>query len=92
MSPCTYLGIDPGVILLEALCLVIDDVDVEAGAALVDALEELAAEELDAHDGEDEPEDEAHKEDVDDGGDGIHQSVHNNLKMRKVNEDEDGNC
>ena len=47
---------------------------------------------LDPHDGEDEPEDEAHKEDVDDGGDGIHQSVHNNLKMRKVNEDEDDNC
>ena len=47
---------------------------------------------LDPHDGEDEPEDEANKEDVDDGGDGIHQSVHNNLKMRKVNEDEDGNC
>ena len=47
---------------------------------------------LDPHDGEDEPEDEAHKEDVDDGGDGIHQSVHDNLKMTKVNKDEDGNC
>ena len=27
---------------------------------------------LNAHDGEDEPEDEADKEDVDDGGDGVH--------------------
>ena len=77
---------------MEALCLVVDDVDVEAVPAIIDALEEFPAEELDPHDGEDEPEDEAHKEDVDDGGDGIHQSVHNNLKMRKVNEDEDGNC
>ena len=34
---------------------------------------------LDAHDGEDEPEDEADEEDVDDGRDCIHQSIHNNL-------------
>ena len=85
MSPCTYLGIDPGVILLEALCLVIDDVDVEAGAALVDALEELAAEELDAHDGEDEPEDEAHEQHVEDGRDGVHQGVHHDLEGEQIN-------
>ena len=42
---------------------------------------------LDPHDGEDEPEDEAHKEYVDDGRDGIHQRIHHNLKMTKVKND-----
>ena len=78
-SSSTYLRVDPGVVLLEALGLVVDDVDVEAVAVGVDALEELAAEELDAHDGEDEPEDETHEEHVEDGGNGVHQSVDNNL-------------
>ena len=39
---------------------------------------------LDPHDGEDEPKDEADKEDVDDGGDGIHQSIDNNLRITKM--------
>ena len=39
---------------------------------------------LDAHDGEDEPEDEADEEDVDDGGDRVHQSIHNNLRITKM--------
>ena len=74
-----YLRVDPGVVLLEALGLVVDDVDVEAVAVGVDALEELAAEELDAHDGEDEPEDEAHQQHVEDRRDRVHQSVHHDL-------------
>lgn len=80
-----YLGVDPGVVLvgvLFALRLVVDDVDVEAVAFLVDALEELAAEELDAHDGEDEPEDEAHEQHVEDGRNGVHQRVHHDLEER----------
>ena len=77
-----YLRVDPGVVLLEALCLVVDDVDVEAVAVGVDALEELAAEELDAHDGEDEPEHQAHQQHIEDGGDGVHQGVHHNLAIK----------
>ena len=44
------------------------------------ALVELPSEELDAHDGEDEPEDEAHQQHVDDRRDGVHQGVHYDLK------------
>ena len=68
---------------MEALCLVVYDVDVEAVPALVDALEEFPAEELDPHDGEYEPEDEAHEEHVEDGRDGVHQGVDDNLEVQK---------
>ena len=81
----SYLGIDPRVILLEALRLVIDDADVEAVALLVDALEELSAEELDPHDGEYEPEDEAHEQHVEDGRDGVHQGVDDDLEVEQRN-------
>jgi hypothetical protein len=39
----------------------------------------FSGEELDAHDGEDEPEDETDKQHVEDGGDGLHQGVHHHL-------------
>ena len=48
----------------------------------VDALVELAPEELDAHDGEDEPKDETDQQHVDDGGDGVHQGVHHDLNAK----------
>ena len=51
---------------------------------LVDTFVELAPEELDPHDGEDEPEDEAHQQHVEDGGDGVHQRVHHNLNMCRL--------
>ncbi len=38
---------------------------------------------LDTHDWEDEPEDEADEEHVEDGGNGVHQSVHDNLENFK---------
>ena len=60
--------------------LVIDDVYGQPLSKVVDALEELPPEELDAHDGEDEPEHQAHQKDVEDAGDGVHQGVHDNLK------------
>jgi len=47
---------------------------------LVNTLVELAPEELDPHDGEDEPEHEAHQQHVEDGGDGVHQRIHHNLE------------
>ena len=73
------LGVDPGVVLVGTLPLVLDDGDGEPQVVLIEALVELAPEELDAHDGEDEPEHEAHQQHVEDGGDGVHESVHNNL-------------
>jgi hypothetical protein len=39
----------------------------------------FAGEELDSHNGEYEPEDEAHQQHVEDGGDGLHQRVHHHL-------------
>lgn len=45
----------------------------------VDAVVVLAGEQVDAHDAEDEPEDQTHKQHVHDGGDGAEQSVHYDL-------------
>jgi hypothetical protein len=39
----------------------------------------FSCEHLDAHDGEDEPEDEAHEQHVEDGRDGLDQGVHHDL-------------
>ena len=72
-------GVDPGVVFLEALRFVVDLGDGKPLPEVVDTLVELPPEELDAHDGEDEPEHEAHQQHVEDGGDGVHESVHNNL-------------
>ena len=43
-------------------------------------LEVFPSKELDAHDGEDEPEDEADQQDVEDAGDGLDESIHYDLK------------
>ena len=75
-----YLGVDPGVILLEALPLVVNHTDWQPCVVLVNTFVELPAEELNSHDGEDEPEDEAHQQDIDDGGDGVHQGIYYNLE------------
>ena len=74
------LRVDPRVVLLCALPLVVDHVDGEPLLELVDALVELPAEELDAHDGEDEPEDEADEQHVEDRRDGVHEGVHHDLQ------------
>ena len=74
------LGVDPREVLSGTLPLVGDLRDVEADVVVVDALVELPAKELNAHDGEDEPEDETHEEHIEDGGNGVHQGVDNNLK------------
>ena len=74
------LGVDPGEVLGRALPLVGHLRHVEADVVVVNALVELPAKELDAHDGEDEPEDETHEKYVEDGWNCVHQSVDNNLK------------
>ena len=58
---------------------VLHNIDAQPDAVLVDTLVELATKELDSHDGEDEPEDEADQKHIDDGGDGVHQGIHHNL-------------
>ena len=45
------------------------------------AVVEASAEQCDAHDAEHQPEDEAHKQHVENGGDRLHESVHDNLQL-----------
>ena len=71
--------VDPGVVFLEALRFVVDLGDGKPLPEVVDTLVELPPEKLDAHDGEDEPEDQTHQEHVENGRDGIHQGIHHNL-------------
>lgn len=52
----------------------------EAGS--VHALSKLARKQVDSHDAEDEPKDEAHEQHIHDGGDGSDQSVHDHLVRR----------
>lgn len=62
------------------LGLVVDHRDVESlGGGCVDAVVELSSKQVDPHDAEDEPEDEADEEDIHDGGDGAHQRVDHHL-------------
>lgn len=56
---------------IQALCPVVDDADgEELVCGGVDAVVVLPRKEVDAHDAEDQPEDEANQEHVHDGGDG----------------------
>ena len=73
------LGIDPRVVLHLAFKLVVDNLDWESIPGLVDALVELATKELDTHDGENQPEDKAHQQDVEDGWNSVHQGVDDDL-------------
>lgn len=52
----------------------------KAFSCVVDAFLKFSCKEVHAHDAEDEPEDEADKEDVHDGRDGAHQGIDHNLK------------
>lgn len=69
---------------VQALRLVVDDADwEELIVGGVDAMVVLPCKEVDPHDAEDKPEDEANQEHVHDGRDGTKQSIHHNLKMLK---------
>ena len=76
-----YLGVDPGVILLETFPLVLHNAHWQPNAVLVQTFVELPSKKLNSHDGEYEPEDQADQQDVDDGGDGVHQGVYNDLQI-----------
>ena len=77
------LGVVPGVVEIgQCLALVARRHDVvrDGQALRVDAVLEAAAEQVDAHDAEDEPEDEADEQHVEDGRDRLDQRVHHHLK------------
>ena len=62
----------PGVVAVsvgQAVVLVVDEVDADQFAGRVDARLKTAAEQVDAHDAEDEPKDEADEQNVEDGRD-----------------------
>ena len=85
--------VDPGIIFVGTLPLVRDLSDRQPLIVLVQTFVELSAEELDAHDGEDEPEHQADQQHVEDGGNGVHQSIHHNLKIEMIKwESESKNC
>ena len=75
-----YLGVDPGVVLLETFPLVVNNTDWQPGVVLVNTLVELSTKKLNSHDWEYQPEDQAHQQDIDDGGDGVHQGIYYNLE------------
>ena len=71
---------------IQAVWLVVDDLyweDLVGGG--VDAVEILSCEQVDAHDDEDEPEDEADQEHIHDGGNCPQKCIHHNLGKRESN-------
>ena len=75
-----HLGpVELGVVQRVALRLVVHHRGVVHEARAVHAFAELAGKQVDAHDAEDEPEDEAHQQHVHDGRDGAQQSVDHHL-------------
>jgi len=80
-------GREPGVVVerrqRQAVVLGRDDVETDQLAVDVDAAAELAAKQVDAHDAEDEPEDEADEQHVEDGRDRLDQRVHHHLQRRR---------
>ena len=74
-----YLGVDPGVILLETFPLVLDHTDWQPGVVLVNTFVEFATKKLNSHDGKYQPEHQTDQQDIDDGGDGVHQGIYYNL-------------
>jgi len=61
-----------------------DDVETDQLARLIPAAAEPAAEQVDAHDAEDEPEDKADEQHVEDGWNGLDQRVHYHLKPQNI--------
>lgn len=77
------LWVVPSVVfeIFERLTLVAprDDAVVHGDAVAVNAVFEPTAEQIDAHDTEDEPEDQTDKQHVEDGRDCLDQRIHNHL-------------
>ena len=81
------LRVVPGVVEVQQCVALVarrDDVVRHGEAGRVDAVLEAAAEQVDAHDAEDEPEDKADEQHVEDGWDGLDQRVHYHLHANHV--------
>ena len=76
--------VDPGIVFVGTLPLVRDLGWRQPLIVLVQTFVELSAEELDAHNGEDEPEHQADQQHVEDGRNGVHQGVHHNLAIKNL--------
>jgi len=78
-------GREPGEVVQRsehfAVVLGRDDVETDQHARLVHAAAESAAEQVDAHDAEDEPEDQTDEQHVEDGRDRLDQRVHDHLQQ-----------
>ena len=77
------LGVDPREVLLQTFHPVLHNANSKFDVVLVYTFVELPTEELDTHDGEHEPEHQADQQHVQDGGNGEHESVDNNLGGRE---------
>ena len=81
------LRVGPGdvqfVLPRKTFVLVVDDRDVDRVAVDVDTRLVPAAEQVDAHDAEDEPEDETDEQHVEDGRDGLDEGVHHHLHQHR---------
>lgn len=79
------MGVSPCVVHV-AVCFTLapvgNDARINPLQVGIHTLKELAREELHAHDAEDEPEHQAHKNDIHNGWDGQHQGVHHNLEQQ----------
>ena len=82
------LGVYPGQVLRQAVRPVQHHTRLQSDILFVETLEELPSEKLDAHDGEHEPEHQADQQHVQDGRDGEHESVDNNLGGRESVKDQ----
>lgn len=68
----------------KAFCLVVDHVTFKILLwCLIEAVIVLPSEQVDTHNTEDQPEDQTHQQHIHNGGNGAHQSIHDNLQDKK---------
>ena len=74
--------IDPGVVFFPTLVLVVHNLDRKSIPGFVDTFVKFAAKKLNPHNWKDEPEDKTDEKDVENGRNGVHQSVNYNLEIK----------
>lgn len=68
----------------KAFCPVVDNVNFKILLwCLIEAVIVLPSEQVDTHNTEDQPEDQTHQQHIHNGGNGTHQSIHDNLQDKK---------
>lgn len=69
----------------KAFCLVVDNVNFKILLwCLIEAVIVLPSKQVDTHNTEDQPEDQTHQQHIHNGGNGTHQSIHDNLQDKKT--------